>query len=413
MSWAPRRIVGGVVTEVGRLPEAWTRVGAIVAGVALVAVATPLGATTYGGLLFLIFALAVIHSGALVLALLRPPLAAALSLAASFGIMLAAHLGGGAPWPWAVTTLITQSIVIGLLGYRYKWMLGAATFAGSVVLAAVAAQAVQPPHEPNSTAVNMVIFASIAGAALVAGIVLRQWEVVRTQLAGARRASEEERTRRVVAEEKTRIARELHDVIAHSMSIINVQASSAPFRHPQTDAALKEEFDDIAASSRRALTEMRSLLSVLRDDAVPTLKAPQPVLSRIPELVEQSVGAGLEVTLVGEAQLGDGGVSELTGLAAYRIVQEALSNVIRHAPGTPVNVTCTRQADSIEIVVKNGPAGGRMANAGEPGVGHGLIGMRERAASVGGTVDYGPTDDGGYEVRAHLPLQRDDAEVDE
>ena len=409
MSWAPRRIVGGVVTEVGRVPEAWTRVGAIVAGVALVAIATPLGATTYGGLLFLIFALAVIHSGALALALLRPPLAAALSLAASFGLMLAGHLGGGAPWPWAVTTLITQSLVIGLLGYRYKWMLGAVTFAGSVVLAAVAAQAIQPPHEPNSTAVNMVIFASIAGAALVAGIVLRQWEVVRTQLAGARRASEEERTRRVVAEEKTRIARELHDVIAHSMSIINVQASSAPFRHPQTDAALKEEFDDIAASSRRALTEMRSLLSVLRDDAAPNLKAPQPVLSRIPELVEQSVGAGVEVTLIGAAELEDEGVSELTGLAAYRIVQEALSNVIRHAPGAPVTVTCTRQADSIKIVVKNGPGGGR---AREPGVGHGLIGMRERAASVGGTVEYGPTDDGGYEVRAHLPLQRDDAEVE-
>ncbi len=134
----------------------------------------------------------------------------------------------------------------------------------------------------NATAVNMVLFASIAGAALIAGIVLRQWQVIGSQLARERRITEEERTRRVVAEEKTRIARELHDVIAHSMSIINVQASSAPFRHPQADQALRDEFEDIAASSRRTLVEMRSLLSVLRDDSEPAAKAPQPVLSRIP-----------------------------------------------------------------------------------------------------------------------------------
>lgn len=388
--------------------EAWTRVATIVAAVALVAVGASVGATVYQGYLILVFALVILHSGSLALVLIRPAAAAVLSLVASFGIMFAAHLGGGAPWPWAVTTLITQTLVIGLIGYRSTWLLGVLTLGGSVLLAAIAARLIQPPHELNATAVNMVVFASIASTAMIAGVVLRQWEVIRSQLASQRRVTEEERTRRVVAEEKTRIARELHDVIAHSMSIINVQATSAPYRHPQADAPLREEFEDIAESSRRALAEMRSLLSVLRDDTLPADRAPQPVLSRIPELIDQSAAAGVDVTLVGGEHLEDAGVSELTGLAAYRIVQEALSNVIRHAPGATVEVRCTRDDDEVELVVRNGPPAAVGRSSGEE-PGHGLIGMRERAASVGGTVAVGSTDDGGYEVRAVLPLRHEES----
>lgn len=400
LSW----LRGAMVNQPGRTRDAWMRVIAGLAGVALVAVSTSLGATIYDGMLVLVFVLALIHSGALVLTLVRPPVAAVFSVLASFGLMLAAHSATGAPWPWAVTTMITQVLVIGLLAYRAQWVLGAATFAGSVLAAAVAARVIQPSHELNATAVNMVIFASIAGAALAAGIVLRQWGVIRSQLAVERRTSEEERTRRVLAEEKTRIARELHDVIAHSMSIINVQASSAPFRHPQADEALRQEFKEISESSRRALAEMRSLLGVLRDETRPADRAPQPVLSRIPELVEQSVTAGLPVRLEGGDCLTDEGVSELTGLAAYRIVQEALSNVIRHAPGAEVVVECSRDDERIELVVRNGRSDRPGTLTGEPG--HGLVGMTERAASVGGTVEYGPTDNGGYKVRAVLPLRR-------
>jgi signal transduction histidine kinase len=392
----------------GRRTEAWTRIGTIAAAVALVALATSLGATLYSGYLILVFGLALLHSGSLVLALVRPPVAAVLSVLASFGLMVVAHLGGGAPWPWAVTTMITQALVIGLIGYRATWMLGALTLVGNAILAGVAARVIDPPHELNATAVNMVLFASAGLTALIAGIVLRQWQVIGTQLARERRVNEEERTRRVVAEEKTRIARELHDVIAHSMSIINVQASSAPFRHPQADGALRDEFEDIAASSRRALVEMRSLLSVLRDDSEPIEKAPQPVLSRIPELIEQSVTAGIEVTLSGAEELGDDGVSELTGLAAYRIVQEALSNVIRHAPGAKVQVGIRREPEHIEITIHNGRASRAGQTTSDPG--HGLIGMRERAASVGGSVKVGPTLGGGYEVRAVLPLSRRETE---
>ncbi len=171
------------------------------------------------------------------------------------------------------------------------------------------------------------------------------------------------------------------------------------------DAALRDEFEDIAASSRRTLAEMRSLLSVLRDDTLPVAKSPQPVLSRIPELIEQSLAAGLDVRLAGDGALKDDGVSELTGLATYRIVQEALSNVIRHSPGAHVDVTFERSAEDIEVVVRNGPSTGERQAVSEPG--HGLIGMLERAASVGGAVAFGPTDDRGYEVRARLPLRQE------
>lgn len=399
---APRPAAYGV-SMFGRRTEAWTRIGVIAAGVALVALATSLGATIYGGYLIAVFGLALLHSGALVLVLVKPPVAAVLSLAASIGLMLVAHLGGSAPWPWSVTTMITQVLVLGLIGYRSSWRLGVATLFGSAVLAAVAAGTIQPPHEVNATAVNMVLFASIALTALIAGIVLRQWQVIGAQLVRERRVTEEERTRRVVAEEKTRIARELHDVIAHSMSIITVQASSAPYRHPQVDAALRDEFEDIAASSRRTLVEMRSLLSVLRDDTVPVERAPQPVLSKIPELIDQSVAAGLEVTLEGAELLGDDGVSELTGLAAYRIVQEALSNVIRHSPGAKVQVRVHRDDEQIELVIRNGRAEQAVQTSSDAG--HGLIGMRERAASVGGAVTVGPRLGGGYEVKAVLPLE--------
>ncbi len=114
----------------GRRREAWTRIGAIAAGVALVAVATSLGATLYNGYLIVVFGFVLLHSGALVLVLVRPAVAAVLSLAATFGIMFVAHLGGSAPWPWAVTTMITQTLIVGLIAYRATWLLGALTFAG-------------------------------------------------------------------------------------------------------------------------------------------------------------------------------------------------------------------------------------------------------------------------------------------
>ena len=141
-------------------------------------------------------------------------------------------------------------------------------------------------------------------------------------------------------------------------------------------------------------------IGVLRDPDAPVARTPQPHLSGIPELVAQSERSGVDIRLTGADALVDDGVSEVTGLTAYRIVQEALSNVIRHAPGAAVTVKASR-GRALDIAVVNGP-GEHVGAAAEPG--HGLLGMRERAASVGGTFVYGPTPEGGYEVRATLPL---------
>ena len=386
------------VRRLPRRAEAWLRIAAVATAAALLVVSLVTGATIYRGDLVLLFLAVLMQTAALPLALLRPALAAPLAVVGAGVIMLVAH--AGTPWPWAAATIVTQALVVAVLGYRAFWPLGAGTVAVSVAVSWLIAAGIRPSHDPQSVAVNLVVFASVGGAALAAGVVLRESESIRAQLVRERQVSEEERSRRLVAEEKTRIARELHDVIAHSMSTITVQATSAPYRHPQADAELRQEFGEIAALSRSALAEMRSLLGVLRDPDAPTVRTPQPRLSDIADLVAQARHSGLAITLRGADALSDRGVDGAVGLAAYRIVQEAVSNVMRHARSAEVEVTARRD-DALELVVRNGPA--PTARGGGPG--SGLLGMRERAASVGGTVRTGATPDGGYEVRATLPVR--------
>jgi signal transduction histidine kinase len=403
----PRTIDGMMVGPLARRPEAWLRIGATATAIALLAVSVPVGATVYRGELLILFAGGLAQASALPLTLVRPWIAAALSVAGAVTVMVAAH-AGAAPWPWSVTTMITQALVLATLGFRTVWPLGVGTLASSLLISGVIASLVDQSRDQQTVAINLVLFASIGGAALVAGIVSRQWQTIRGQLASERRHTEGERALRLLAEEKTRIARELHDVIAHSMSIISIQATSAPVRHPETSDALRHEFEEIADSSRRALTEMRSLLSVLRDSDAPVPRTPAPRLSGISELVEQSQRSGMSVRLIADGTLTDEDLDDAVAVTGYRIVQEALSNVIRHAPGAHAEVRVGSDDSELAIVVTNtaGTASDVSAQAGaariEPGTG--LLGMRERAASVGGIVAYGPTAEGGYEVRVTVPL---------
>jgi signal transduction histidine kinase len=391
-------------TRLPRRREAWLRIAAGIAAVVLLVVSVSVGAALYRGVLLLLFVGVLVQVSAIPLALIRPWVAAPLSVAGALTIMSAAH-GGTAPWPWAVTTMIAQAFVLAFVGFRATAALGIGTLIGAAVLSGILAPIVNPTRDLQAVAVDLVVFTSIAGVALAVGIVAREWRAIRGQLARERRTTEGERALRLVAEEKTRIARELHDVVAHSMSIITVQATSAPLRHPQADAQTRQEFEEIAALSRRALTEMRSLLTVLRE---PVARAPQPRLSGIPELVTQSQRSGLSVRLLGAEWLSDDAVDETVGLSAYRIVQEALSNVMRHTRGADVEVTVKRDG-GLDLTISNRHSTGPSAStpdsviAADPG--NGLVGMRERAASVGGTLVFGPTDDGGYVVHATLPLQ--------
>ncbi len=166
--------------------------------------------------------------------------------------------------------------------------------------------------------------------------------------------SEAERSRRTLLEERARIARELHDVVAHHMSVITVQADSAPYRIPELPEAAREEFGSIAASARESLAEMRRLLSVLRSDGGEGERAPQPGLDRLQQLVEATVRAGVPAELRLAADLGD--VPQAVDLSAYRIVQEALANVVRHAPGAATRVSVRADGEWLTVLVVNGPS---------------------------------------------------------
>ena len=200
------------------------------------------------------------------------------------------------------------------------------------------------------------------------------------------------------AEERTRIARELHDVVAHGLSLMVVQAEAAEEMLAHSPEAAVQPLHRVQDTGRQALAEMRRLLGILRTtDGGPPATVPQPSLCRIPELVRDASDAGLrvEVTVQGEpVDLGPG-----RELAAFRIVQEALTNTRRHAGATSACVRLTWSPTTLRIEVTddgNGRTGSR--------TGHGLIGMQERAALYGGTLDVGPAAEGGFRVTALLPV---------
>jgi signal transduction histidine kinase len=202
------------------------------------------------------------------------------------------------------------------------------------------------------------------------------------------------------AAERERIARELHDVLAHSLSVMVVQASLAEdlvARDAEAEAAAAMR--EVQQIGRDALGETGRLLRLIRDDEDELGMQPQHTVADLSALAEDYARAGLDVDLVVDpaARALPLGV----GLSAYRIVQEALTNALKHAPGSRVTVRLERRADELSVEVENGSATGRPAVPVESG--HGLVGVRERVALFGGTLRAGPTDGGGFRLAATLP----------
>jgi signal transduction histidine kinase len=191
------------------------------------------------------------------------------------------------------------------------------------------------------------------------------------------------------------VAAELHDVVAHSVSIVSVQAGAAEQLLEKDPPAARGHLRAVQQAAQEALREMRRLLGVLREDQADY--APQPGLGRLPELVDEARRAGLPVALHEEGERGE--VAQGVDLAAFRIVQEALTNVRKHAGRAPTTVGLRYAAEEIELEVENAPGDG--GNGG--GSGHGILGMRERARVYGGWVEAGPDGRGGFAVRARLP----------
>ncbi|GAA2043194.1 histidine kinase [Yaniella flava] len=387
---------------------AWSWTGAIFASVVLLAVGWPVVAVIYSINAAVVMGLAIMHCGAIVMTLRWTWPGLIVATVASGAFMLVTASAGVAVWPWPVTVFLTQCAVLIVAGMVRPWYYAVSGWSASVILTIVGLLTVAP-QLPAGAMANSIVFVSVSAGVVVAATLSRMWIRNAGRLKAAERTSAMQDRRSKELTERNRIARELHDVVAHSMSVISVQAATAQYRNPGIDERSQREFDEIASSSRQALAEMRMLLSILRnEDDPPTV--PTPGLADIDALIDATRVSGTAIHYRGlgaadEAVVGH--VAPATGLAAYRTVQEALSNALRHAPGTQVDVALEVAAGRddthwIHIAVTNGPPPQDIVET--PGSGLGLAGIRERTAAVGGTCEAGPTPAGGFAVYANLPL---------
>ncbi len=289
--------------------------------------------------------------------------------------------------PYALAAMLVYLLVLYSVAVRCDRQITFAVW----VITVVAMLIVHPPGMP-------------LGAVVVSVAVLFGYNVRVRRNATSRLVEEEKRAKfavraQAVLEERARIARELHDIVAHHMSVIAIQAEAVPLKAAGDPARLEAGLAEIRTLSLEAISELRQVLGVLRDQDGRTDTAPQPGLDRVGELVANARAAGLAVTVRRSGSLDR--LPPAVGLSAYRIVQESLSNAMRHAPGAMVALDITCEDDRVRVRVANSPG---TSPSGAPGAGQGLVGMRERAALLGGDLEARPVDGGGFKVTATLPI---------
>ncbi len=327
------------------------------------------------------------------------PVVAAVALLAALDLFVGGSQAG--PPYIALAFAIIGAVARG--ARLWAWVAVAAGWVASITLA-VALQVSWPPVRIASTTLGILVIFGVAEGIRSRKERFEQFGRIATQ----RRQSE-------VQAERVRIARELHDVLAHSLSQINVQAGVGLHLMESQPEKAREALASIKTTSKSALDEVRSVLGVLRAESEGGQQAPllpEPDLSRIPGLAASVTAQGIEVTVSGELT----GVPQATQLAIYRIVQESLTNVARHSGATHARVELAESGGFYSVTVSDdGTAGGgqggqptrQRAEAGsEPEGGRGLLGMRERAELLGGTLEAGPMPAGGFRVAARLPAKR-------
>ncbi|MET8952726.1 sensor histidine kinase [Streptomyces sp. NPDC004393] len=362
------------------------------------------------------FLIGIGQSGAMVLALWRPIPAWWLSMTATLLGAVAVHgplVAGQAKdftWPWTTAGIIAHLFVLLLLALRVRTRVTAEALVLTVLVTYVL-QGLWGAGNYQSTGVLTVVLSAVV---VVLGTALRGRREARAELVQQTTLTAEERSRRTLLEERSRIARELHDVVAHHMSVISIQAQVAVHLTENPSDELKENLAGIRQNALEALAELRRVLGVLRsaDPEAPyglgesgtraAPQAPQPTLDRLDALVENTRAAGLAVTMdISDTRRTVQPYPPGVELSAYRIVQEALSNALRHAPGSTVRVEVTHVPDGLHLNVVNSRP--KRPAPPSPGAGHGLLGMRERAAMLGGYVTAARTSRGGFSVSAFLP----------
>jgi signal transduction histidine kinase len=292
-------------------------------------------------------------------------------------------------WPWNPVQILATLVVLFVVGLREP--AGVIFWAGLITIVVI------------WVIINAKEMVGIT--ILIAALMLFGEQIQRRRRAQLELKEQAERSE--ILTERARIARELHDVVAHSLSLVAVRAETAPYRLGEMPGPAREEFLALAGTARESLTELRRLLGVLRtergsDTGSGAARTPQPTLSDVDELIGTMRAAGMDISYVGTHFE----LPAATGLTVYRIVQEALSNAARHAPGAPVRVAITRAgelgAGELRVDVHNGPSSDAVVPTGKGG--HGLVGMRERVLLLGGSLDYGRSEDGGFSVSAVMPL---------
>ncbi|GAB2889665.1 sensor histidine kinase [Streptomyces mayteni] len=309
----------------------------------------------------------------------------------------AANTTWGESVPWTPSTFVCHLAVMMTVAARSRPRVAAEMWLLTAALALGFELTGNSWYGSTSGAMVIVSFLALLTVLLVRGWLETRREVVEQVAVTAR-----ERSKRTLLEERTTIARELHDVVAHHMSVVAIQAEAAPYRVANPPPELAKAFATIRENALLALSELRRVLGVVRAEDYEAPDAPQPTLAALDGLLDNVREAGLAVE-----KAVTGAVRELPQgieLSAYRIVQEALSNAMRHAPGASARVEISYVLGGFGLRIVNGPATEQAPPS--PGAGHGITGMRERVAMLGGAMTAGPADGGGYETAVFIPVPR-------
>ncbi|MFF4540814.1 histidine kinase [Streptomyces aureus] len=306
--------------------------------------------------------------------------------------------GAWGDWPWAPGSFLAHVTVLTVVALRsrprvaaWMWLLTAAY--------SLMAETLFGGGYYSANSFPLLFVSALALLIVTVRNIRREAE---QEVTAHQSETAQERSRRTLLEERTTIARELHDVVAHHMSVVAIQAEAAPYRVENPPPELEQAFVTIRENAVAALTELRRVLGVVRAEDYEAPEAPQPTLADLDGLLANVRDAGLSVdkTVTGAVRELPQGVE----LSAYRIVQEALSNSLRHAPGASARVEIGYVLGGLGLRIVNGPAPVAVLEKSPHGAGHGITGMRERVTMLDGEMTTGVMDDGGYEVTVFLPV---------